>query len=141
MSISKCTILYSNNMVSISKCTVSVCVYMVFSSKYTMLIFIYTTLISKITNVVSKYTVFVSKCTIAIFFCATLILIYTIQFMNFKLLVCLNCGLVVPNTDLLYVLTSIAMNTKPEFSLYIISFLLILALLNEISSVIHLNSF
>ena len=52
-----------------------------------------------------------------------------LSFLNFSLLTCLYCGLVPPNTDLIYFLTSKATSTNPVPSAYSILLRLIRALL------------
>ena len=58
-----------------------------------------------------------------------MLLIYNRGFENSILFTCAYCGLVAPNTDLTYFLTSNAVSTKEVAEVYNVSFLAILELL------------
>ena len=57
---------------------------------------------------------------------------YAFTTLNSNFDTCLYCGLVAPYRDLIYVLVSTVISTKPVFSLYRIAFLEIRALLNSV---------
>ena len=104
---------------------------------FARLMILFATLMTLYATLMMLYATLMMLYVTLIMLYATLMMLYVNQIgylTNFSAHTCLYCGLVAPNTDLTYVLTSLATSTSPILSLYIVILRATRALLRSVSA-------